>query len=79
MPLTLTDLINQLRLLDEVTLIETLDLHSDEIVDRFMDLIEEHHDELANKVEDPRDEPNSEGVFSWEETSDEEALDSDNR
>jgi len=69
--MTLQDLILQLKNLDEVTLLEVLDLHSDEIVDQFEWLIEERYDQLIGKVEDPREEPREErkelsGHLSWE-------------
>jgi hypothetical protein len=49
----LDELLLNLKLLDEVTLIEILQLHSDEIVDKFQDVIEERYEELQFKVEDP--------------------------
>ena len=60
-----------LKLLDEITLIEILDLHSDEIVDQFAELIEERYDELQYKVEEPRTEEFAErdpitGNLDWE-------------
>ena len=53
--MTLSELLDQLKLLDEVTLVEILDLHSDEIVDRFQDIIENRYDEITAKVDEPRE------------------------
>ena len=41
MTLTFNDLKDRLKALDEVTLLELLDLKSEDIVDRFEDLIED--------------------------------------
>jgi len=82
------ELLETLRQLDEVTLLEILDLHSDEIVNRFEDVIKKRYNEITAKVEEPvqyqireeeRYEPLS-GQLSWnpphQETYD--ADDSDN-
>jgi hypothetical protein len=49
------ELLAALKQLDEVTLIEILDLRSDQIVDQFEWLIEDRFDEISNKVDDPRE------------------------
>jgi hypothetical protein len=46
MTLTFNDLKDRLRSLDEVTLLELLNLTSDDIVDRFEDLIEDKQEQL---------------------------------
>jgi hypothetical protein len=46
MTLTFNDLKDRLRGLDEVTLLELLNLTSDDIVDRFEDLIEDKQEQL---------------------------------
>ena len=81
--MTLQDLILQLKNLDEVTLIEVLDLHSDEIVDQFEWLIEEKYEQIVGKVDDPRgdfqEEParkELQGYLTWE-APDKEAFDFD--
>ena len=43
---TIRDLIEDLKKLDEVTLLEVLNLSSEEIVDRFEDVIEDRYDIL---------------------------------
>ena len=75
--MTLQDLILQLKNLDEVTLIEVLDLHSDEIVDQFK------YEQIVGKVDDPRgdfqEEParkELQGYLTWE-APDKEAFDFD--
>jgi hypothetical protein len=40
------DLLEKLKKLDEVTLLEVLDLSSEDIVDRFEDVIDLHQDKL---------------------------------
>lgn len=49
-PLTLNDLCDRLKRLDEVTLLEVLDISSEELVDRFVDLIENKFDQLAEDL-----------------------------
>ena len=46
MTLTFNDLKDRLKALDEVTLLELLDLKSEDIVDRFEDLIEDKQEQL---------------------------------
>lgn len=50
--LTLNDVKERLSRYDEVTLLEVLDVSSEELVDRFEDLIEEHYEELAEELSD---------------------------
>jgi len=49
MTLTFNDLKDRLKALDEVTLLELLDLKSDDIVDRFEDLIEDKQEQLEKE------------------------------
>jgi hypothetical protein len=49
MTLTFNDLKDRLRSLDEVTLLELLNLTSDDIVDRFEDLIEDKQEQLEKE------------------------------
>jgi len=51
MALTLIDISDRLKQLPEVELLELLDISSEEIVDRFMDRIEENADNLEREVE----------------------------
>lgn len=44
------ELLQTLRLLDEITLLELLELNSNELVDAFLDRIEEKEDYLYEKV-----------------------------
>ena len=46
MALTLNDILDRLRQLDEVDLVDLLGINSDMLVDRFQDLIEEQIDKL---------------------------------
>lgn len=51
MALTLEELKERLAMLDEITLMELLDIHSDEIVERFEDKIEDNIDKLIKEVQ----------------------------
>jgi len=79
--MTPLELLNSLRELDEVTLIEILDLHSDEIVAKFEEEILERYDQIKFKVDEPirvREEERYEpltGQLSW--VTDQEASDFD--
>ena len=54
--MTLRELMSQLKRLDEVTLLETLDISSEDIVEKFADEIEERFEELTEAFEDEDDE-----------------------
>lgn len=56
MSLTLADVIEHLKKLDETTLLEVLDLSAEDIVDRFPDKIEERLDYLLEDLEDDDEE-----------------------
>ena len=51
MALTLNDILDRLRQLDEVELLDLLGVNSDMIVERFIDLIEEQIDKLELEVD----------------------------
>ena len=50
--LTLEDINDKLKQLDEVTLLETLEITSEDLVDRFADLIEKQQDTLELELDD---------------------------
>ena len=50
--LTLDELKERLASLDEITLMEILDIHSDELVEAFEDKIEEEQDKLKRMLND---------------------------
>lgn len=50
--LTLEDIKDKLKQLDEVTLLETLEITSEDLVDRFADLIEKQQDTLELELDD---------------------------
>ena len=52
MSLTLDELKERLASLDEITLMELLDIHSDELVEAFEDKIEEEQDKLKRMLDD---------------------------
>lgn len=49
---TLADVIDWLKRVDEVSLLEVLDISSEELVDRFTDKIEDKYDELREDIEE---------------------------
>lgn len=51
MNLTLVELKERLSTLDEVTIVEILDIRSEDIVERFDDLIEDKMDKLIKLIE----------------------------
>lgn len=52
MALTLTDIKERLLRFDEVTLLEILHISSEDIIDRFEDIIQERADELEEELQD---------------------------
>ena len=50
--ITLSDVINHLRRIDEISLLEVLEISSEDIVDRFTDKIEEKYDSLKEDFEE---------------------------
>ena len=48
---TLTEIINCLKQIDEVTLLELLNINSEDLVDRFQDLIENDPNKYARELE----------------------------
>jgi hypothetical protein len=49
--MTLTDALDRLKQLDEITLMEILEISSEDIVDRFVDVIEDKLDQLEEDLE----------------------------
>jgi len=52
MSLTLRDIMERMSKLDEITLLEVLNISSEEIVERFADKIEDKFDELEIDLDD---------------------------
>ena len=50
--LTLTDLQERLKKIDEISLLEILEISSEDLVDRFVDLIENKYDILKEEFEE---------------------------
>lgn len=48
----LVELLEDLKKLDEITLLEILDISSEDIVEKFIDEIDDKYDELIEKFED---------------------------
>ena len=51
MALTLNDIKDRLKQIDEIDLLELLDINSEDIVERFTDVIEDNFDKLEKEVE----------------------------
>jgi len=63
MALTFVDLCDELKKLDETTLLELLDISSEEIIDKFQDKIEDNFDHLLLLIEENQDE----GLYNYDE------------
>lgn len=57
--LTLPELFDRLKQVNEVDLLELLDVSSEELVDRFQDIIEERYEFLYGQFEEETDTPES--------------------
>jgi predicted CopG family antitoxin len=55
MALTFSELIEELYNIDEITLLETLGLTSEDLVNKFMDKVEEHEDMLRELIDDNKE------------------------
>ncbi len=53
--ITLSDLQDRLRKIDEVSLLEVLNINSEDLVDRFGDFIEDNYDKLKEEFEEEED------------------------
>jgi len=56
MALTILDLFEKLKRLDEISLLEILNITAEELVDRFEDRIEAMFDELVDELDDTQEE-----------------------
>lgn len=56
MSLTLEELLEKLKDIDEITLLERLNIKSDDLIERFADLIEDRFDEFNIEFEEEEDE-----------------------
>ena len=50
--LTFIDVCDRLKQQDEISILEILEINSDELVDRFKDKVEENYEELADDLGD---------------------------
>ena len=55
MALTFSELIEELYNVDEITLLETLGLTSEDLVNKFIDKVEEHEDILRELIDDTKE------------------------
>jgi ribosome assembly protein YihI (activator of Der GTPase) len=56
MALTILDLFEKLKRLDEISLLEILNITAEELVDRFEDRIEAMFDQLVDEIDDTKEE-----------------------
>jgi ribosome assembly protein YihI (activator of Der GTPase) len=56
MALTILDLFEKLKRLDEISLLEILNITAEELVDRFEDRIEAMFDQLVDELDDTKEE-----------------------
>ena len=56
MALTILDLFDKLKRLDEISLLEILNITTEELVDRFEDRIEAMFDQLVDEIDDTKEE-----------------------
>lgn len=56
MGLTLLDIKEKLKLLDEITILEVLNISTEDLLERFTDKIEDRADELEGELEEDEDE-----------------------
>ena len=56
MTLTLPELCEKLRDIDEITLMERLNISSEDLISRFEDIIEDRFDELEAEFDEPEEE-----------------------
>ena len=54
MPLTLEEIKDRLKLQDEISLLEILEINSEDLVERFQDKIEDKADELEPDLEEEK-------------------------
>jgi hypothetical protein len=55
MATTLVELMEKLKRLDEVTLMEVLEIDAEMIIDRFGDLVEDRYEELVDEFQEETD------------------------
>ena len=55
MALTFSELIEELYDVDEITLLETLGLTSEDLVNKFIDKVEENQEDLRELIEDTKE------------------------
>ena len=66
MALTLTELQQKLMMFDEITVMELLEITSEDITNRFMDRIEIKYDQLITEFEEYEESPEELDTDFWE-------------
>lgn len=79
MAITLTELQGKLMLIDEISLMEILEITSEDLAQRFMDRIETKYDQLITEFEPEWDElsDNEDGWWEFQDTQNELYMDED--
>lgn len=79
MAITLTELQTKLMLIDEISLMEILEITSEDIANRFIDRIESKYDQLITEFEPEGDElsDNEDGWWEFQDTQNELYTDDD--
>lgn len=79
MAITLTELQSKLMLIDEISLMEILEITSEDLAQRFMDRIEIKYDQLITEFEPEGDElsDNEDGWWEFQDTQEELYTDDD--
>lgn len=68
MAITLTELQEKLKRIDEISLMEVLEITSEDLVQRFVDKIEERMEDLVTEFDDGLGDGYDEGNEWWEST-----------
>ena len=66
MALTLTELQQKLMLIDEISVMEILEITSEDLANRFMDRIEIKYDQIITEFEEMSDAPQEDDINWWE-------------
>lgn len=63
--LTLRDVIEHLKRIDEITLLEVLEISSEDLCNRFEDKIEDKYDQLKEEFEEETIQADGDGQEAW--------------
>jgi hypothetical protein len=66
MPITLEELKEKMKRWDELDILESLDITTEELIDTFSDTIEEKYDQLVKQEQEEEDEELEQYIKEWE-------------